>query len=140
MQFYPNDAFATDVIGYGGFELLVKNIKFHLQQYSDKYEWFRQPSLTITNDQIKDESLDLVFIDADHSYEAVSNDLPFWWKKVRKGGWLLGDDYNSCHPGTQRAVNEWATAMGFGLRFLHKPGAPIVAGGVPYPIYYFIKQ
>ena len=27
MQFYPNDAFATDVIKYGGFELLIQNIK-----------------------------------------------------------------------------------------------------------------
>ena len=30
MCYYPNDAFATDVINYGGFELLVENIKKHL--------------------------------------------------------------------------------------------------------------
>ena len=111
---------------------MVKNIKHHLSEHNDNYIWHRQPSISITNDQIPDESLDLVFIDADHSYNAVSNDLPFWWKKVKKGGWLLGDDYNSCHPGTTKAVNEFAQLMNMKLQFLYKPNNT-------YPIYYFIK-
>jgi hypothetical protein len=133
MSFYPNDAFADDVIKYGGFEKLVKNINLHLSEHNDRYIWHRQPSLSITNEQIPDESLDLVFIDADHSYNAVSKDLPFWWKKVKIGGWLLGDDYNSCHPGTTKAVNEFAQKMNMKLQFLYKPNNT-------YPIYYFIKQ
>jgi hypothetical protein len=136
MQYYPNDAFATDVLKYGGFELLVKNIKMHLSSHINRYVWHRQPSITITNDLIADESLDLVFVDADHSYDAVSKDLPFWWKKIRVGGWLLGDDYNSCHPGTQRAVNDFAKNMNLELKFLYKSNKI----GQPYPIYYFIKN
>ena len=80
MQFYPDDVFATDVLKYGGFEILVKNIKMNLRNYESRYSWFRQPSITITNDQIADSSLDAIFIDGDHSYEAVSHDLPFWFK------------------------------------------------------------
>lgn len=133
MQFYPNDGFATDVLKYGGFEKLVNNIKFHLKEYDNRYLWHRQPSTTISQEQIADESLDLVFIDADHSYEAVSKDLPFWFKKIRKGGWLLGDDYNSCHPGTTKAVDEFAKKNNFTLNFLYKPNNT-------YPIYYFIKE
>ena len=133
MTFYPNDGFATDVLKYGGFEKLVQNINLHLKEHESRYIWHRQPSTTITQEQIVDESLDLVFVDADHSYQAVSHDLPFWWRKIRKGGWLMGDDYASCHPGTKKAVDEWSTKMGLEFRFLYKPNNS-------YPIYYFIKQ
>ena len=54
----------------------------------------------------KDESLDAVFIDADHSYEAVKMDIENWMPKVRKGGILAGHDYNSAWSGVVRAVNE----------------------------------
>ena len=132
MQYYPNDAFATDVLRFGGFELLVKNIKTHLNQHESRYTWFRRPSITIQNQEIPDESLDAVFIDADHSYDAVSKDLPFWWKKLKKGGWLLGDDYNSCHPGTTKAVYEFKIKNNLDITFLTKPNNT-------YPIYKFIK-
>jgi len=135
MQYYPNDGFATDVMNYGGFENLVKNIKLHLNNYEDRYEWFRCPSLSITNEQIPDGSLDAVFIDGDHSYEAVIQDLPFWWKKLKNGGWLLGDDYASCCPETTRAVDDFVKNNNLKIEFLSRPDAT-VAG---YPIYKFIK-
>lgn len=40
-----------------------------------------------------DESLDMVFIDGDHSTEAVKRDIALWWPKVKKCGILAGDDY-----------------------------------------------
>jgi hypothetical protein len=132
MQYYPYDNFAEDVLSYGGFELLVKNITNHLDEYKSRYTWFRQPSLTINNEQISDEALDAVFIDGDHSYEAVSKDLPFWFNKVKKGGWLLGDDYASCCPGTTKAVDEFALKNNLKLEFLYKPNNT-------YPIYKFVK-
>ena len=133
MQFYPNDAFATDVLSYGGFELLVKNIKMNLSAHESRYTWFRQRSVTIFNSQIADGSLDAVFLDGDHSYEAVSQDLPFWFSKLRSGGWLLGDDYESCHPGCKRAVDEFAAKNNLKLEFLYKPNNT-------YPIYKFVKE
>ena len=54
----------------------------------------------------KDESLDSVFIDADHSYEAVKMDIQNWMPKVCKGGILAGHDYTSAWPGVIKAVNE----------------------------------
>lgn len=42
----------------------------------------------------QDNSLDFVFIDADHSYESVKNDIESWLPKVKKGGYISGDDYN----------------------------------------------
>ena len=135
MKWYPNDGFAEDVMKYGGFEKLIKNIKINLKQYENKYTWFRKGSIEVTNEEIPDNSLDAVFIDADHSYQDVSKDLPFWWKKVKNGGWILGDDYSSCHPGTTRAVNEFRDKHHLKMEFLYKKG-----GLHNYPIYKFIKN
>lgn len=42
-----------------------------------------------------DESFDLVFLDADHSEEAVKADINAWLPKVKPGGWLGGHDYET---------------------------------------------
>ena len=41
---------------------------------------------------VADRSLDLVFIDADHSYEAVKRDIDSWKNKVKYNGILAGHD------------------------------------------------
>jgi hypothetical protein len=132
MCYYPDDGFTNEVLKCGGFEKLVKNIKIHLNQYENRYTWHRTLSLNVTNDQIPDGSVDAIFIDGDHSYEAVSKDLPFWWKKLRNGGWLLGDDYSYSFPGVIQAVNEFASINSLNLEFLTKPDTN-------YPIYKFVK-
>lgn len=59
----------------------------------------------------QDSSLDGVFIDADHSYEAVRQDIQSWLPKVRSGGILAGHDYTSTFPGVIQAVNEMIPTM-----------------------------
>lgn len=41
----------------------------------------------------EDQSLDFVFIDGDHSYDAVINDISSWFPKIKSGGILAGHDY-----------------------------------------------
>ena len=43
--------------------------------------------------QFADNSLDFVFIDANHSFPYVAEDIFFWEKKVRPGGIVSGHDY-----------------------------------------------
>lgn len=43
-------------------------------------------------DMVKSESLDLCFIDADHRYSKVSQDIDAWKSKVKAGGILCGHD------------------------------------------------
>ncbi len=53
-----------------------------------------------------DEFFDLVFIDADHSEDAVRIDLRAWLPKVKTGGVISGHDYGSHnHPGVKTAVD-----------------------------------
>jgi len=51
------------------------------------------------------QSLDLVFLDGDHSYEAVKADIAVWQMKIAPGGVLCGHDYD-VFEGVTRAANE----------------------------------
>ena len=48
--------------------------------------------------------LDLVFIDADHSWDACRHDIFNWMLHVRPGGTICGHDYGA-FPGVSRAVD-----------------------------------
>jgi predicted O-methyltransferase YrrM len=54
---------------------------------------------------------DWVYIDGDHSYEAVRQDLSDWSPKVKSGGLVVGDDLNwkdeSGAQSVRRAVEEF---------------------------------
>jgi len=49
---------------------------------------------------------DLVFLDADHSYESTLADISAWLPLVNPGGWLTGHDYER-ESGVNRAVTEF---------------------------------
>lgn len=74
-----------------------------------------------TNDaaaRIPDQTLDFVFIDADHTHQSVREDIAHWAPKVRPGGWIGGHDYHPRKwPGVVKAVNE-----AFGKKVQHWPG------------------
>lgn len=54
-----------------------------------------------------DESVDLVFIDADHTYAAVKADIDAWWPKIKRGRCFGGHDYRA---DLAQAVDEFALA------------------------------
>jgi hypothetical protein len=43
---------------------------------------------------IADNSLDWIYIDGDHSYKGVMDDLEHYYPKMKKGGYIIGDDYD----------------------------------------------
>ena len=54
-----------------------------------------------------DLSLDWVHLDARHDYASVKADIGAWLPKIRKGGWLSGDDYDEKKwPEVVKAVAE----------------------------------
>ena len=76
-----------DDLGYEGTLSLVQN-------FSSK----------AVND-FKDESIDLAFIDGNHSYDSVKEDIGMWLPKIKKGGTLWGDDY--AWQSVRTAVNDF---------------------------------
>ena len=52
---------------------------------------------------------DVVYIDADHSYQAVREDIALWYPRITPGGALCGHDYyqEKHWPGVKRAVDEF---------------------------------
>lgn len=55
---------------------------------------------------LPDHYFDLVYIDADHSYDHAYEDYSIWVHKVKEGGIIAGHDYDSSHPGVVQAVQE----------------------------------
>lgn len=43
--------------------------------------------------EFEDESLDFVYIDGNHQFKYIAEDLSLWSKKVKKGGIICGHDY-----------------------------------------------
>jgi len=73
-----------------------------LADYSDKVVWLRMTSDEAV-DKIPNE-LDFVYIDGNHRYEFVKDDIENYLPKVREGGLLAGHDYEFSE--VHRAVNE----------------------------------
>ena len=53
----------------------------------------RKPSVDALR-EFEDGTLDIVFIDGDHSFECVVQDLALAQRKVRSGGYICADDWN----------------------------------------------
>lgn len=51
-----------------------------------------------------DDSLEFVLIDGSHAYADVHADITEWFKKIKVGGMIAGDDY--AWPGVKQAVDE----------------------------------
>lgn len=93
------------------FDLFFLITKARLGEFGDRSQMVRECSPQAA-DVFKDEELDFVFIDANHTYESVKNDIAAWYKKVRSGGIIGGDDYATIWPGVPQAVNEFFEACG----------------------------
>ena len=62
---------------------------------------------------LPDGHLDWVYIDGNHTYEFVRDDLASYYPKIKPGGWLTGDDYRLdgwWGNGVVRAVDELVAA------------------------------
>jgi predicted O-methyltransferase YrrM len=70
-----------------------------------KYKAIRATSKAASK-KFKNESLDVVFIDLTHTYESVKEDIQLWLPKVKKGGYIAGDDYHENWKGVIQAVDE----------------------------------
>jgi hypothetical protein len=80
-----------DPAGKGDREGDERHARLRLRRWPKKAAVIKQDSLTAAA-RFPDESLDMVYLDADHRAEAVTADLLAWWPKVKDGGLLAGHD------------------------------------------------
>ena len=77
----------------------------NLKQYKDKVTIIKKTSQDAVNDV--PDNVDFVYIDGNHSYRYVKNDIESYYPKVRNGGIIGGHDFRSDCEGLCRAVLEF---------------------------------
>src|SRR5258707_5695982 len=90
-----------------------------LRRYGDRSDIWRLTSEEASA-RLSHESLDFVYIDAQHHESAVAEDLNLWFPKVRQGGMLAGHDYmDGVFPfgvfGVKSAVGRFVKENGLAL-------------------------
>lgn len=92
---------------------------------------------------IPDESLDFVYIDANHEFQSATNDIAEWSKKVKKGGIISGHDYietdDPIHKDlteekleAKEVVDGWTLAKGIKTFY--------VLAGDRWPSWFWVKE
>jgi predicted O-methyltransferase YrrM len=71
----------------------------------DNIKKIKKKSIDVV-DEFKNKSLDMVYIDGKHTYEAVKEDIKLWLPKIKDNGYIAGHDYQSKFQGTIDAVKE----------------------------------
>ena len=103
-----------------GYHTLADDEKIY-QQAAEMLKPFGQRSKIIRSTSARaapliTEPLDMIFIDADHTYESVKRDIGLWWDKVKVGGIISGHDYGHSHqPGVKKAVDEYFGHKGLNI-------------------------
>ena len=126
----PYEMYETYVLGegknYGDTQLPLSQTfieaKKILKPFEDKITWIKKMSGDALND-IKD-SLDFVYVDGNHDYEFVKNDIQNYYPYLKKGGVIGGHDfYNgfaSTHNGVVTAVTQFTVLKNIQL-FVEQP-------------------
>jgi predicted O-methyltransferase YrrM len=95
-------------VGISYVELLEK------YKYMQNIKLHKSNSITFLQNQ-DDNTYDIIYIDGDHSYNGVKNDLINAYRKIKNGGYIMGHDYDmnmnkaktSYNFGTKQAVDEF---------------------------------
>ena len=85
-------------------EVIYRNLLLTSKKLGN-FKIIRKTSLEAAKD-FSDESIDMIFIDAVHTYSEVKKDIEAWLPKVKSGGCLSGHDYSLGFFGVVLAVNE----------------------------------
>lgn len=104
------------------FEIVKKNklfdvFKNNLKPVENLYTTHKMMSWEAAK-YFKEESVNFVYIDADHRYESVLKDLEAWWPKIKPGYYIGGDDYTKGHPGVQKATTDFFKKIGLRVKKL----------------------
>jgi predicted O-methyltransferase YrrM len=86
----------------------------NIAPFNDRVEFINETAVDAV-DKIPNNSLDYIFIDGDHSYEAVNRDIRNYYSKVKSGGIFAGHDFSWHKQEVQRAVFEFMQEQGIDI-------------------------
>ena len=74
-------------------DMMFENVAKKMRaEFGDRFTLLRMPSADGAQGQ-QDNSLDFIYIDGNHCYDFVKQDLALWWPKLKAGGVMIGDDF-----------------------------------------------
>jgi hypothetical protein len=85
------------------------NVQFNNEIKNKQVFIYRNLSI-VAGKSFEDNYFDWVYIDGNHLYEFVKKDIELFYKKVKKGGYITGDDYKKegwWKGGVKKAVDEF---------------------------------
>ena len=90
-------------------------VQNRFKPFGDKVEFMRMTSVEAAT-HFKDSSLDFVYIDGNHDYKAVLQDILTWYPKMKNGAMLCGDDIISTdlseHGPDKNVTRVWKSGQG----------------------------
>jgi predicted O-methyltransferase YrrM len=100
VNFYAVDLFETgdgikdekEINAYGKHFSILDEYKNNTKHISSYYNTIISDSSKAAS-SFEDESVDVIFIDAGHTYDSVKSDILSWLPKIKKGGIISGHDY-----------------------------------------------
>ena len=100
--------------------------KERLAPYEGRFSLIKKYSMDAVKDY-KDNSVDFVYIDGNHNFINVANDISEWSKKVKPGGIIMGHDFTHNDVGYERTdvdyvVKAWTEAHGIKIWFVTEEG------------------
>lgn len=107
-----------------------------IEPFKDKVTIIKGLTNEVAN-QVPDNSLGLLYIDACHEYQCVKTDLELYYPKVVSGGLVCGHDYLNLSYGVNKAVKEFALANGYSLSDINETTED---GDISNVSFWFIKK
>lgn len=86
-----------------------------LSSFGDRVKFLRLPSARAAR-YVRETAPQFVYIDGNHLYESVKEDIEAWWPVLAPGGCLAGHDYIAGN-GVAKAADEFAAAIGKPMHF-----------------------
>lgn len=134
-EFYTGKMLCVDLWG-------DENVYFEAQKLladKSKFDLFRADSLTAVR-FVPDESLDFVYIDANHHYKECLADIEAWYPKVRSGGIISGHDFCTSDADIEviKAVDMFCEEAIYNVNIIC--GESDYFNGKPYPSWWIVKR
>jgi len=112
-----------------------------LKKYGDRAAVVRKSSMEAVSD-FANEYFDFIYIDANHDYKHVAEDIANWYPKLKKGGIFAGHDYRNDPPeiyGVKPAVDEFCKRLGIEPYITTLQGVDAKSGWKSSLSWYWIK-